>query len=88
MFISEAFIWHNCNGNRGGFTVCAVKNNLGILYRNALDLNCRFYVVGATLENICTSICMCFQDCYYAGYVVCYVSVYTIFCCLPCRFGI
>ena len=20
-----------CNGNRGGFTVCAVKNNLGIL---------------------------------------------------------
>ena len=26
--------------------------------RNALDLNCHFYVVEATLENKC----MCFQD--------------------------
>ena len=40
---------------------CAVKNNLrsGIdTFRNALDLNCHFYVVEATLENKC----MCFQD--------------------------
>ena len=35
-------------------TACAVKNNLrsGIhTDRNALDLNCHFYVVEATLEN-------------------------------------
>ena len=31
---------------------------------------------------------MCFQYYYYAGYVVCFVSVYTIACCLPCRVGI
>ena len=30
MFISDAS-FGTCNGNRGGFTVCAVKNNLGIL---------------------------------------------------------
>ena len=42
-------------------TACAVKNNLrsGIhTDRNALDLNCHFYVVEVTLENKC----MCFQD--------------------------
>ena len=55
-----------CNGNRGGFTVCAVKNSLGILVclvvvfiPNALDLNCRIYVVEATVENKCTvSVCV------------------------------
>ena len=54
-----------CGGNRG-FTPCAVKNDLGSgihTYRNARDLNCRFYVVEATLlENKC----MCFQDYDYA----------------------
>ena len=48
-----------CNGNRGGFTVCAVKNNLGILVvvfipkRIRFELP-RFYVVKATLGNKCT----------------------------------
>ena len=57
-----------CGGNRG-FTPCAVKNNLGSApgqwysYRNARDLNCRFYVVEATLlENKC----IYFQDYDYA----------------------
>ena len=42
-------------------TACAVKNNIrsGIhTDRNALDLNCHFYVVKATLENKCLP---CFQ---------------------------
>ena len=41
---------------KGGFTACAVKNNLhrGIhTDQNAPDLNCHFYVVKATLENKC-----------------------------------
>ena len=50
----------SCGGNRG-FTPCAVKNDLGSgihTYRNAQDLNCRFYVVEATLlENKC----VCFK---------------------------
>ena len=53
-----------CNGNRGGFTVCAVKNILGIVVvvftpkRIRFELphswNCHFYFVEATLENKCT----------------------------------
>ena len=52
-----------CNGNRGGFTVCAVKNNLATLVAvfilKRTNLSCRFYVVEATLENKCTvSVCV------------------------------
>ena len=56
-----------CNRNRGGFTVCAVKNNLGILVclvvvfipkRTRFELP-YLYVVEATLENKCTvSVCV------------------------------
>ena len=75
-----------------GFTVCAVKNNLGILVvvfiPKRIRLELPFLFCGGHFRKQMYSICMCFQDYYYAGYVVCFVSVYTISCCLPCRVGI
>ena len=69
-----------------GFTVCAVKNNLGtpvvlfMLKRTRFEL--LFLCCGDHFRKQMYSICMCFQDYYYAGYVVCFVSVYTISCCI------
>ena len=60
-----------CNGNRGGFTVCAVKSNLGILAvvfiakRTRFEL--QFLCRGGHLRKQMYSICMCFQDYYYGG---------------------
>ena len=34
--------FRTCNGNRGGFTVCAVKNNLGILVVGFIPKRTRF----------------------------------------------
>ena len=81
-----------CNGNRRGFTVCSVKNNLGILVVVFIPKRIRFELpflcCGGHFRKKMYSICMCFQDYYYAGYVVCFVSVHTISCCLPCHVGI
>ena len=93
--LSAMLSFGTCNGNRGGFTVCAVKNNLGILVclvvvfipkRTRFELP--YLCCGGHFRKQMYSICMCFQDYYYAGYVVCFVSVYTISCCLPRRVGI
>ena len=79
-----------CNGNRGEFTVCAVNNNLGILVVVFIpkrpDLNCRFYVVEATLENKCT-VSVCVFKTTIMRVMLSVLSVYTISCCLPCRVG-
>ena len=60
-----------CNGNRGGFTVCAVKNNLGILVVVFIPKRTRFELpficCGGHFRKQMYSICMCFQDYYYAG---------------------
>ena len=66
-FLSAMLSFGTCNRNRGGFTVCAVKNNLGILVclvvvfipkRTRFELP-YLYVVEATLENKCTvSVCV------------------------------
>ena len=59
--LSAILSFGTCNGNRGGFAVCAVKNNLGILVvvfipkRARFELNSRFYLVEATVENKCTA---------------------------------
>ena len=90
--LSAMLSFGTCNGNRGGFTVCAVKNNLGILVVVFIPKRTRFELpflcCGGHFRKQMYSICMCFQDYYYAGYVVCFVSVYTISCCLPCRVSI
>ena len=69
-----------CNGNRRGFTVCAVKNNLGILVVIFIPKRIRFELpflcCGGHFRKKMYSICMCFQDYYYAGYVVCFVCLY------------
>ena len=60
--LSATLSFGTCNRNRGGFTVCAVKNNSGILVclvvtfipkRTRFELP-YLYVVEATLENKCT----------------------------------
>ena len=93
--LSVMLSFGTCNRNRGGFTVCAVKNNLGTLVclvvvfipkRTRFELP--YLCCGGHFRKQMYSICMCFQDYYYAGYVVCFVSVYTISCCLPRRVGI
>ena len=90
--LSAMLSFGTCNGNRGGFTVCAVKNNLGILVvvfilkRTRFELP--FLCCGGHFRKQMYSICMCFHNYYYAGYVVCFVSVYIISCCLPCRVSI
>ena len=59
--LSAILSFGTCNGNLGGFAVCAVKNNLGILVvvlipkRARFELNSRFYLVEATVENKCTA---------------------------------
>ena len=59
-----------CNGNRGGFTVCAVKNNLGILVVVFISKRTRFELpficCGGHFRKQMYSICICFQDYYYA----------------------
>ena len=90
--LSAMLSFGTCNGNRGEFTVCAVKNNLGNLVVVFITKRTRFGLpsicCGGHFRKKMYSICMCFQDYYYAGYVVCFVSVYTISCCLPGHFGI
>ena len=90
--LSAMLSFGTCNGNLGGFTVYAVKNNLGILVVVFIPKRTRFELPflfrGGHFRKQMYSICMCFQDYYYVGYVVCFVSVYTISCCLPCRVGI
>ena len=85
--LSAMLSFGTCNGNRGGFTVCAVKNNLGILVVVFIPKRTRFELpficCGGHFRKQMYSICMCFQDYYYAGYVACCVSVYTISYCLP-----
>ena len=61
--LSAMLSFGTCNGNHGGFTVCTVKNNLGILVVVFIPKCTRFelhlYVVEATLENKCTvSVCV------------------------------
>ena len=67
-------LFGTCNGKRGGFTVCAVKNNLGILVimvvvfipkRTRFELP--FLCCGGHFRKQMYSICMCFQDYFYAG---------------------
>ena len=66
MFNSDAFIWHMRWKSRRIHRLCSQKSfrypglpGSSIPYRNALDLNCRSYVVEATLENKCTvSVCV------------------------------
>ena len=80
--LSAMLSFGTCNGNRGGFTVCTVKNNLGILVclvvefipkRTRFEL--QYLFCGGHFRKQMYSICMCFQDYYCAGYVVCFVSV-------------
>ena len=40
--LSAMLSFCTCNGNRGGFTVCAVKNNLGILVVEFIPKRIRF----------------------------------------------
>ena len=52
-----------CHGNRGGFTVCAVKNNLGILVVVSIPKHTRFELpficCGGHFRNKCTvSVCV------------------------------
>ena len=67
MFFSDAFIWHMQRKSRRIHRLCSQKKfrypglpgSSHDSYRNALDLNCRIYVVEATLENKCTvSVCV------------------------------
>ena len=68
--LSAMLSFGTCNGNRGGFTVCAVKNNLGILVvvfipkRTRLELP--FICCGGHFRKQMYISCMCFQDYYYA----------------------
>ena len=69
--LSAMLSFGTCNGNRGGFTVCAVKNNLGILVVVFIPKRTRFELpficCGGHFRKQMYSICMCFQDYYYAG---------------------
>ena len=68
--LSAMLSFGTCNGNRGGFTVCAVKNNLGILEvvfilkRTRFELP--FICCGGHFRKQMYGMCMCFQDYYYA----------------------
>ena len=68
--LSAMLSFGTCNGNRGGFTVCAVKNNLGILVVVFIPKRTRFELpficCGGHFRKQMYSICMCFQDYYYA----------------------
>ena len=68
--------------------------NLGILVcpvvvlipnRTTFELPYLCLCYGGHFRKQMYSICLCFQDYYYVGYVVCFVSVYTISCCLHPR---
>ena len=69
--LSAMLLFGTCNGNRGGFTVCTVKNNLGILVVVFIPKRTRFELpllcCGRQLRKQMCSICMCFQDYYYGG---------------------
>ena len=58
-----------CDGNLGGFTVCADKNNLGILVVAFIPKRTRFELpficCGGHFRKQMYSICICFQDYYY-----------------------
>ena len=68
--LSAMLSFGTCHGNRGGFTVCAVKNNLGILVVVSIPKHTRFELpficCGGHFRKQMYSICMCFQDYYYA----------------------
>ena len=68
--LSAMLSFGTCNGNRGEFTVCAVKNNLGNLVVVFITKRTRFELpsicCGGHFRKQMYSICMCFQDYYYA----------------------
>ena len=68
--LSAMLSFGTCNGNRGGFTVCTFKNNLGILVVVFIPKRTRFELpficCGGHFRKQMYSICMCFQDYYYA----------------------
>ena len=74
-----------CNGNRGGFTVytvCAVKNNLGILVVVFIPKRTRFELpflfVEDTLENKCT-VCVCVFKTTFMQVMLSVLSLSTLF---------
>ena len=68
--LSEMLSFGTCNGNRGGFTICAVKNNLGIPVVVLISKRTRFELplkcCGGHFRKQMYSTCMCLQDYYYA----------------------
>ena len=68
--LSAMLSFGTCHGNRGGFTVCAVKNNLGILVVEFIPKRIRFELpflcCGGHFRKQMYSLCMCFQDYYHA----------------------
>ena len=67
-----------------GILVCLVV----VFIPNSTIFELPYLCCGGHFRKQMYSICMCFQDYYYASYVVCFVSVYTISRCLPRRVGI
>ena len=73
--LSTMLSFGTCNGSQGGFTVCAVKSNLGILVvllavvfipkRTRFEFS--FLCCGGHFRKQMYSMSMCFQDYYYAG---------------------
>ena len=84
--LSAMLSFGTCNGNRGGLSVCAVKNNLGILVVVFIPKRIRFELLflccgGHFRKQI--------QYLYvFSRLLLCRLCCLSISCCLPCRIGI